>query len=178
MDSDEQAEAFREGWIDLGILQSLPGDAERWLYAEKVYTDPLVAALPATHRLAARSDVRLKELANESFIFFPRRSDPALYDTVLARCRGAGFSPRVTQEAFGWQTITGLVGAGVGIAVAPRSLSRIKRPGVTYRRVKGLAVEMTIVAAWRKGDRSPVRERFVTALRAVATAGARRRPRG
>jgi hypothetical protein len=39
---------------------------------------------------------------------------------------------------------------------------------VVYRAVAGLRVEMEMSAVWKRGDTSPVRERFVTALRAVA----------
>jgi DNA-binding transcriptional LysR family regulator len=168
MDSAQQEDAFRDGRIDLGILQSPPADADRWLRVEQVDTDPLVAALPEAHRLAMRTRVALADLAAESFVFFPRNVAPALYDELVARCRSAGFSPRVVQEAAGWQTLAGLVAAGVGAAFVPRSLSKIKRPGVVYRPIRDLSVEMGMFAAWKKGEKSPVRERFVTALRAVA----------
>ena len=170
MDSAEQEDAFRDGRIDLGILQSPPADAERWLRVEKVYTDALVAALPEPHRLAARR-IALGDLATESFVLFPRSVDPALYDEIITRCRSAGFSPSVVQEAAGWHTLSGLVGAGVGVAFVPRSLSKIERPGVVYRPVADLSDDMEMFAAWKKGEKSPVRERFVTALRAVAGAG-------
>lgn len=168
MDSAEQEEALREGRIDIGILQSPPADAERWLHLEEVYSDPLVAALPRTHRRAARRRLALADLADEGFVLFPRSVDPTLYDEVIARCRGAGFSPRLAQEAASWQTLTGLVSAGVGIAFIPQTLSRIRRPGVVFHPVRGLPVKMRIFAAWRRNDRSPVRERFVTALRALS----------
>src|SRR5215207_3521737 len=68
MDSLQQAEAFRDGRIDLGILHSPPADADRWLRAESVYSDPLVAALPHTHRLAGRARLALADLAGDSFV--------------------------------------------------------------------------------------------------------------
>ena len=175
MDAAQQEDAFRDGRIDLGLLQSLPADADRWLHVEVVYTDAMVAALPETHRLAVRPRLALADLSAESFVFFPRSGAPTLYDDIIARCRASGFSPRVVQEAAGWHTLSGLVGAGVGGAFVPRSLSKIKRPGVVYRPVRDLGVDMTMSAAWKKGEKSPVRERFVTALRAVA--GARPRSR-
>src|SRR5919201_991872 len=99
MDSVQQAEAFREGRIDLGILHSPPPDADRWLRVEPVYTDPLIAAVPHTHRLAGRARIALGDLAAEPFVLFPRHIAPGLYDDIIARCRSAGFSPRVVQEA-------------------------------------------------------------------------------
>ena len=173
MDSVQQAEALREGRIDLGILHSPPPDADRWLRAEPVYTDPLIAAVPQAHRLAGRRRLALGDLAAEPFVFFPRPVAPALYDDIIARCRSAGFSPRVVQEAAGWHTLAGLVGAGVGATFVPRSLAEFQQPEVAYRPVRDLAVDMGMQAVWKRGEQSPVRERFVTALRAVARARAR-----
>jgi len=170
MDTFQQAEALRDERIDLGILHSPPADADRWLRLEPVYADPMVAALPQTHRLVGRTRPALGDLAAESFVLFPRHVAPVLYDDIIARCRSVGFSPRVVQEAAGWHTLAGLVGAGVGVAFVPRSLAQLQRPGVTYRPVRGLSVEMGMSAVWKQGEKSPVRERFVTALRAVARA--------
>lgn len=170
MSSGEQEEAFRDGRIDLGMLDNPPPDAERWLNVEPVYGDPLVAALPESHPLAAAARVTLADLAGDSFVLFPRSDVPRLYDEFIASCRAAGFSPRVVQQAAGWHTLAGLVGAGVGTGFVPRSLADARRPGIVYKRVRGLTVAVEMSAAWKKGDTSPVRERFVTALRAVAHA--------
>lgn len=170
MSSGEQEEAFRDGRIDLGMLDNPPPDAERWLNVEPVYADPLVAALPESHPLAAAARVTLADLAGDSFVLFPRSDVPRLYDEFIASCRAAGFSPRVVQQAAGWHTLAGLVGAGVGTGFVPRSLADARRPGIVYKRVRGLTVAVEMSAAWKKGDTSPVRERFVTALRAVAHA--------
>src|SRR5215207_4822370 len=67
MDPVEQAEAFRDGRIDLGMLHSPPADADRWLRVEPVYSDALVAALPNGHALAGRSRLTLGTLAAEAF---------------------------------------------------------------------------------------------------------------
>jgi DNA-binding transcriptional LysR family regulator len=170
MDSFQQAEAMREGRIDLGILTSPPLDADRWLQTQPVYIEPLVLAVPHTHRLAGRARFSLRDLAGESFVLIPRDVSPALYDDIIARCRAEGFSPKVVQEAAGWHTIVSLVTAGVGLAFVPSSLAQLPRPGVSYRRVRELAVNLEMTAVWRQGEKSPVRERFVTALQAVARA--------
>jgi DNA-binding transcriptional LysR family regulator len=170
LDSSRQAEALRDGRIDLGVLSSPPLDAERWLQTEVVYEEPLVAALPQTHRLASKSRIPLRELAADSFILRPRPTDPASYDEFLARCRAAHFSPTVAQEATGWHTVIGLVSAGVGVAFVPTSLARLHQAGVVYRPVRDLSLNVALSVVWKQGEKSPVRERFVTALRAVAQA--------
>jgi len=170
MDAHQQGDAFRDGRIDLGILHSIPADADRLLHVERVYTDPMIAALPRAHRLAGQARATLGSFATEPFVLFPRVSAPTLYDDVIASCRQAGFNPRTVQEATAWHTLASLVGAGVGLAFVPRSLTSFQNPGVVYRSVRALSVGMEMSAAWRRGDKSPVRERFVTALRAVARA--------
>jgi DNA-binding transcriptional LysR family regulator len=170
LDSSQQAEALRDGRIDLGVLSSPPLDAERWLQTEVVYEEPLVAVVPQTHRLASKPRIPLRELAGESFILRPRSTDPASYDDILARCRAAQFSPTVAQEATGWHTVIGLVSAGVGVAFVPTSLARLRQAGVVYRPVRDLGLSIALSVVWKQGEKSPVRERFVTTLRAVARA--------
>jgi DNA-binding transcriptional LysR family regulator len=159
MDALQQSEALRDGRVDLGLLHSPPSDADRWLRVEPVYTDPVILAVPEGHRLAGRARFALSSLADESFVLFQRDVAPSIYDSIIARCRSAGFSPRVVQEAAGWHTLVSLVAAGVGVAFIPKSLQQFKQ--------QGLSVDMELSAVWKRGDRSPVRERFVIALRAV-----------
>jgi DNA-binding transcriptional LysR family regulator len=165
-----QTEALREGRIDVGILHSPPYDAKQWLQLERVLADPMVAALPEGHRLAALERVPLTELASEPFLLFRRPNGPGLYDRIMAACQAAGFSPSVAQEAGQVQTLVALVSAGAGVALVPGSFAELRRPGLVYRPVSGLAVDMGTWVAWRTGDTPPVLERFITALREVARA--------
>ena len=62
-----------------------------------------------------------------AFVLFPRHVGTAMYDDIIARCRSAGFSPTVVQEATGWHTVASLVGAGVGVGLVPRSLASFQQ---------------------------------------------------
>jgi DNA-binding transcriptional LysR family regulator len=93
-----------------------------------------------------------------------------MFDDIIASCRRAGFSPRIVQEAAGWHTLASLVSAGVGVGVVPRSIAEFQQPGVVYRPVRDLSVEMALLAVWKRAERSAVRERFVSALKSVAGA--------
>jgi DNA-binding transcriptional LysR family regulator len=174
MDAPQQADALRDGRIDLAIVLSPPADADHWLHVDVVYSDPLIVALPRTHRLASRRRLAMSDLSTEGFVLFPRPVAPALHDEVIARCRAARFSPRIVQEAVSWHTIVSLVSAGIGLAFVPRSIHELRQAGVVYRPVRDLHIDMELVATWRRGERSPVRDRFLTALKSVARAKARR----
>ncbi len=170
MDPPQQADALRDGRIDLGIVQSPLPDPEPWLRAEIVFQDPLIAALPRGHHLASRSRIVVADLANEAFVLVPRPVAPTLYDDVISRCRAAGFSPRIVQEAVGWQTVLSLVTAGMGVALVPRSLGAQRQRPVVYRPVSDLRTKMELIAIWKRDEPSPVRERFVTTLKTVGRA--------
>lgn len=97
----------------------------------------MLVALPASHRLAARSSVGLGELAQEPFVLYPRGNGQALYDAVIAACQASGFSPRIVQEAPQMVSTISLVAAGIGIAVVPESMRQLHGNGVAYLPIQG-----------------------------------------
>ncbi|MEW1824740.1 LysR family transcriptional regulator [Streptomyces sp. NPDC088196] len=58
-----------------------------------LWADPLVAAVPASHPLAARPEIRIEELAALPLAITERRNNPALVDLVVGACHEAGFEP-------------------------------------------------------------------------------------
>ncbi|MGY4925640.1 LysR substrate-binding domain-containing protein [Streptomyces sp. 900105755] len=59
----------------------------------RLWPDPLVAALPATHPLAGRAEIGVEELAGLPLALVGRRTNPALVDLVVGACREAAFEP-------------------------------------------------------------------------------------
>jgi DNA-binding transcriptional LysR family regulator len=58
-----------------------------------LWSDPLVAAVPATHPLAARPEIGIEDLARLPLSITERRNNPALVDLVVGACHDAGFEP-------------------------------------------------------------------------------------
>ncbi|MDV9178189.1 LysR family substrate-binding domain-containing protein, partial [Streptomyces sp. W16] len=58
-----------------------------------LWADPLVAALPASHPLAGRSEIGVGELAALPLALTERRNNPALVDLVVGASHEAGFEP-------------------------------------------------------------------------------------
>jgi LysR family transcriptional activator of glutamate synthase operon len=109
-------ERLRAGAADLALTSPLPD--EPGLVAEPLDEEELRLAVPADHPLAARRDgVALAEAAGEPFVgFLPGYG---LRGTVDAWCRQAGFVPRTAFEGGDAETLRGLVGAGLGVALLP-----------------------------------------------------------
>jgi hypothetical protein len=71
--------------------------------------------VPKGHALAKVKKLRLRDLADASFVWFPRRESPAFYDRLMHEClRGGLKSPRIVQEGLNEATILSLVSHGMG----------------------------------------------------------------
>lgn len=160
MGPDEQVRQLRDNRIDAGFLY-LPVD-ETGLSVRTVLREPLVAALPDTHPLAAQEHVAMRQLADEPFVLPPRHQVPACYGYIMEACRRAGFVPRAVQKNV-WlmQTIVGLVAGGLGVALVPASLQNLGRTGVVYREIEDLSLAVELGLAWRHDDASTVLRAFL-----------------
>ena len=113
--------------IDVAFLR--PTSTERQtLRAIPLPDERLWIAVPSGHALAARKRVRLDELRDEPFILYPRANGSLLYDSIIAACQSAGFSPRVVQEAPQMASMVSLVAAGVGVTLVPNASVNCDRP--------------------------------------------------
>jgi DNA-binding transcriptional LysR family regulator len=131
MTSAAQAEALRQGQIDVGLAR--PALEDRTFTLEVIAQEPILVALPTGHPLADRTEVPLTALAGEGFIAYPRYPLPSFTDFLFRLCERTGFSPRVIQETGQMQTALSLIAAGLGIALVPASVRQIRREGVSFR---------------------------------------------
>jgi DNA-binding transcriptional LysR family regulator len=157
----EQIEALVEGRLDVGFVRGPVHHSA--LIAESVRREELVAVVPAGHRLARRRRVELAALASEPFVVFPRGRSPGFFDTLMGLFRGAGFTPRIVQEA-PLIDLMSLVAAGFGVAVVPASLERVAHAGLAFRSLAG-APRADLLMVRRTGDQSPALARFVEVAR-------------
>jgi DNA-binding transcriptional LysR family regulator len=172
--TDVQVEDLVAGRIDVGFV--LPPISAQGVASEPILREPLIAALPQRHPLAARPGrIGLSALAASPFILFPRRMAPGLYDAVVSFCRAAGFSPQVGQEAVQMQTIVSLVSAELGVALIPRSLENLQRTGVVYKSVRERSPMIEIHLAWRQDDNLPALKLFLELARQHAPRETHRR---
>jgi DNA-binding transcriptional LysR family regulator len=121
--------------------------------------DPMHLALPAEHPLARRSAVRLADLSAEAWVQTSRASACARY--VVRACHAAGFEPNVAFESDDYQTVQGLVAAGVGVALIPALALSGSREDIAIRSLAPRPPVRDVLAAL------PARTRVVPAARAM-----------
>ncbi|MDF3839351.1 LysR family transcriptional regulator [Cupriavidus basilensis] len=132
--TSELVDAILHERLDAAFVRS-PVGSTAGLLLDAVLEEPMLAALPAGHALAADADapLPLSALAREPFILYRRPASPGLYDAILTACRAAGFSPLVAQEAPRLPATLSLVAAGLGVSVVPASMRRLGGDDIAYR---------------------------------------------
>lgn len=127
-------------------------------------------ALPPEHRLRQAPRVGLADLAEEPFVLWPRFLAPGLYDAIIQRCFGAGFTPRIRVEAPEKATAIAFVAAGLGVTLTPASLSQIHPGEVAYRPIADAPFTAPLAIATRRGERDPAIHRVLKLTQGLAEA--------
>ena len=106
-------------------------------------------ALPADHPLASKRSLSLTDLRDEQWVQTSADSPCARH--VVRSCLAAGFEPAVSFESDDYETIQGLVAAGVGVALIPRlALTRV-HAGIVVRALAPRSPARKVTAATMAG---------------------------
>ncbi|OLT23745.1 hypothetical protein BJF78_31675 [Pseudonocardia sp. CNS-139] len=168
----EQLEALRRHRIGVAFVLGAVTDPA---FASTVLLhEPFVALLSDMHPLAARSRLRLDELATEPLVLFRRELNPMLYDRIARLAHRDETRSELDHEIEHSAAIPVLVAAGHGIAPVSRSRAEeftdtglVRRPLVE----PGLSEELRMV--WRADDTSSL---LGVVTRLVTRAAAPARP--
>jgi DNA-binding transcriptional LysR family regulator len=163
IDSVEAVPALERGDIDLAFAR-LEGEQGPSIQSLALKQDRLAVALPKTHRFAELPRVRLASLADEAFVMFSRHFSPNYYDSIIATCRGVGFSPRVLHEVRSVASQIAFVGCGQGIALVPDSLKKLAADNVVFRPLKEAVTVVTTAVAWSTERANPIVDTAVETL--------------
>jgi DNA-binding transcriptional LysR family regulator len=169
-----QLEALRNRALHVGFFR-LPCDEQPELLVQRVLQEPLVVVLPSKHPLSSLRTIPFRRLAGQPYISFPRRAAPALYDSILAHCRTAGFSLDVVIEVETFQMQQSLVALGFGITLHPASIQSISRHGIVYRPLTEPVLQLEMGMAYHRSDEpSELLREFLSAAHEALVAAGRR----
>lgn len=156
------------GEIDLAVL-ALPVRDEH-LDTDPLFTEELLLAVPTGHRLAGKTAVRLKDLAEEPFVLLNEAH--CLSGQTVGFCARHALAPLVTAHLQQLGTVLELVRLGHGVSLVPAMAARTDHdPGRVYRPLAGEKPTRTLGIVWSKlRFRSPLFRAFHETLRAAAAA--------
>jgi len=144
---------LRAGELDLALLFEFEGQSvvRGELTRVELLEDPMHLAIPASHRLASRKRITLADLRAEAWVQTSGASPCARH--VVRICHGAGFEPRVAFESDDYQTVQGLVAAGVGVALIPQLALSVVRDDIVIRALSPAPPVRSVIAAAPTGAR-------------------------
>jgi DNA-binding transcriptional LysR family regulator len=161
LSSLEQIEAVRSGRLDAGFIFNMP-KTDRELDQIPVASHKIALAAPRGHPLQKFKKLRLRDLSDTHFVWFPRRESPAFYDRLMHECfRGGLKSPRIVQEGVNEATMRSRGAHGVGVAVVNEKARWRCPQSVVVLPVMDLNLLLPLAVVWRKDNASPLLAKFV-----------------
>lgn len=163
-------DGLQNGTLDAGLLRD--SDPAEGLIATPIYSEPFVAVLPAGHPQARQKSISPSVLRDEPFVYYPRSAGNRAFEKPLTLCEEHGFRPQIVQEASNWLTILRLIGAGLGVSIAPACVRFIASPDVVCLPImagnRGAKVVSNIELASFAGESRPIVNRFAQIVLATS----------
>jgi DNA-binding transcriptional LysR family regulator len=164
LNEEELLEMVERGELDM-TFWALPMESGPYDSVE-LLSDPYVLVVPADSPLTAlKRTPTLKEIALQPLIGFSNCSSSALVEAQLG---SAGRDLNVVFRSDNNGTVQGLVGAGVGVSIAPRLTVDEDDPSIAVIDLQGRVPPRMIALVWhRDRHRSAAAEAFADAATAV-----------
>jgi DNA-binding transcriptional LysR family regulator len=166
--SSELIARVATGELDMAIVANaeripeLPGE----IVLDPLMDDTLHLAVARDHPLAAVDEIRMADLAGETWI---EGRDPVCAEPLRIAAGAAGFEPKICFESAQWLGKQGLVATGLGITLIPSLALATVRDDIVLRSLGPDAPKRTIaIATLGCGYEAPAVEPMREVLRRVA----------
>jgi len=164
LNSTEQVEALQRDEIDLGFIhgREVPDHLDGFRY----HAEPFVACVPRDHPCAGARTLRLSRLRDDEFVLFSRNVSPDYYQSIIATCLSAGFSPRVRHQVRHWLSVVSFVANGLGVALVPSTLKASNMAGAVFVPIQEAKILSETWCVWKSGGpQRPALDMLIQAAR-------------
>ena len=161
-----QYKAIADGSLDVGFAQE-PNRYPSGLDGFLISRQPLYAALPEGHPLAARKKITPAMLLEADFIALSMELETGFWGNIAA-ISPTGVSPRIVERAPDAFTLMALVAAGIGVSVLSEPFTHVEMPGIVFRKLVGEIATADVAVIHRKNESSPVVANYINFLRTLA----------
>jgi DNA-binding transcriptional LysR family regulator len=156
-----------DGTIDVGVVRCPP--ASPGIESRLLRLEPQGVLVPESHPLAARTEVSLADLRDETVLLHEREANPGHYDAVVALLQSAGVEPRVELRDVSVDLQHTPVLEGRAVAIVGESTRVSLPPRLSWIPLRQpAALEVRLLA--RTINRPPAVNRFLAAAETIADA--------
>ena len=157
--SSELVRRVMAGDLNLALVTA-PPEGSRITAAPFAQTH-LYAALPQTHAAAQKEDVAFRDLANDEWILFARRSHPVLRDAIMDAAQRQGIAPKHAHDILTTQEAIHLVSQHVGVAIVTKPASvGLSAEGVVIKPMSDASLSFETCLIMRADDDSRLANEF------------------
>lgn len=154
------------GEIDIAILMGATGhDGFR---CEPLWSERMLAALPASHPLGERDVVHWTDLRGERFLLPATDPGPEIRDVLLGRIGVSGGKPDIRMCQSSRETVLSVLGGSSGVSIVCEGSTGARYPDVVYRPIHGeQGPALTgYSGCWRDDNGNPALRRFLGFIKA------------
>jgi len=120
---------------------------------ERLWSEPIMAALPTDHPLAANVSIELDHLIDEPFIVSRHAPGPEIHDYIIRKLSVQNTGLTIAEHGVGRETLLSMVGLGFGVTLVSGAEAEVRYPGVAFVPIAG---EMLLFSAvWSPANRIP-----------------------
>lgn len=125
-------------------------------HSRRIWTEPLVAAVPDRHPLAEQSAVTWADLAGETFLVRHGGTGPQVHDHILLRLGARWHPPAIVRFEVERCTLLSMIGQGFGITIVAAASSLLPTPGVVFLPITDEPEPVAFSAVWSPYNQSTI----------------------
>ena len=157
--SPELALALMRGKLDVAFLR--PETQTVGLSFKFLAKEPLIAVLPANHRLTARKKIRAQDLADEIYVSSARTS-PVLKSVIQDYASSVGITLKARYEGENLPSAMSLVTSTGGLTLIPLYAQNMLTPNVVARALDGVPPTIDLTLGYNNANSSPLLLRLLS----------------
>jgi LysR family hca operon transcriptional activator len=157
--SPELVLGLMRGKLDVAFLR--PEKQTVGLSLKPLAKEPLIAVLPADHRLTSRKKIRPQDLARETYVSSARTS-PVLKSVIQDYASKVGITLRAEYEGENLSSAMSLVASTGGITLIPLYAQNMLTPNVVARALDGVPPTIDLSLGFNEANSSPLLRRFLS----------------
>ena len=157
--SPDLAVALMRGKLDIAFLRREVNATD--LSFKLLTKEPLIAVLPAGHRLTTRKKIRPQDLAREIYVSSARIA-PVLQSVIHDYALKSGITLKAEYEGDNLPAAMSLVTSTGGVTLIPLYAQNMLTPNVVARALDGVPPTIDLVLGYRSDNSSPLLQRFLT----------------
>ena len=157
--SPELALALMRGRLDVAFLR--PEKESAGVIFKTLAKEPLIAVLPADHRLASRKRIRPQDLAREVYVSSARTS-PVLQAVIDDYATKVGITLKAKYEGENISSAMSLVASTGGISLVPLYAQNMLAPNVVARAIEGGMPVVDLALGYNQANSSPLLQRLLS----------------